>query len=133
MVTCFTVLDLLIKDYLFKVSLPILKVIRNQYSNKTFDVFFQIVSEFGDKYILSLFVAVSYMTMDLPKSFTVALNANTALALLSILKSVNHEARPFHVTDIVPSKCRFEYGNPSGHSLITSSLYLTFCEMLCRQ
>ena len=70
--------------------------------------------------------------MDLPKSFTIALNAYSALALLSLLKSFNHEPRPFHVSDIKPTKCWLEYGNPSGHSLITSSMYLTFWEMLCR-
>jgi membrane-associated phospholipid phosphatase len=69
--------------------------------------------------------------MDTPKAFTVALSAYSALALLSILKSLKNEPRPFHVYDITPSKCWLEYGNPSGHSLLTSCLYLTFWQMLC--
>jgi len=93
---------------------------------------FKLLSEMGDKYAISLFIVYSYYNFDLPKSFTVALNAYSALALLSILKSINHEPRPFHVSDIKPTKCWFEYGNPSGHSLLTSSLYLTFWDMLCK-
>lgn len=106
--------------------MPILKEIRTNYSSKSGDLIFKIISEFGDKYIISCFVIFSYAFMDTPKAFTVALNAYSALALLSILKSVKNEPRPFHVYDITPSKCWLEYGNPSGHSLLTSSLYLTF-------
>lgn len=35
------------------------------------------------------------------------------------------EPRPFHIEEFRPSKCSFEYGNPSGHSLVTVSSYLT--------
>ena len=124
-------IDLLLKDYLFNISLPILKEIRLNYSSKKGDLIFGIISEFGDKYIISLLVIVSYIFMDMPKAFTIALNAYSALALLSILKSINNEPRPFHVYDIIPTKCWLEYGNPSGHSLLTSSLYLTTWKMLC--
>jgi len=105
---------------------------RNKYATPQGDKFFKIVSEFGDKYVMTACVILSYMFMDLTKSFTISLNAYSALALLSILKSINHEARPFHLHDITPTKCPLEYGNPSGHSLLSSSLYLTFWNMACR-
>ena len=80
-----------------------------------------------------VFVVVSYMSMDVSKSFTIGLSANAALALVTILKSINNEPRPFHVADIKPTKCWLEFGNPSGHSLATTNLYFTFWDMLCRE
>ena len=105
---------------------------RNEYATPEGDKFFKIISEFGDKYVITIFIIISYTFMDLNKSFIVALNAYSSLALLSVLKSINHEARPFHVYDIQPTKCPLEYGNPSGHSLLSSSLYFTFWDMVCR-
>jgi len=39
------------------------------------------------------------------------------------MKFVYQEPRPFMAADIKPSKCRFEYGNPSGHTSLALSLY----------
>lgn len=124
---------MMIKEALFQCSLSILKSIRQDLATPRVDAFFKVMSELGDKYAISLFVIYGYHNMDLAKAVTIALNAYSALALLSILKSINHEPRPFHVSDIKPTKCWYEYGNPSGHSLLTSSLYLTFWDMLCKQ
>lgn len=125
--------DLMTKEYLFDVSLPILKSIRENYATKGLDKFFSLVSEFGDR---AGFIGVnifSYYFLSLDRAFTVSLCVNASIALLSILKSVNHEARPFHVYEIQPSKCSFEFGNPSGHSLWCSTVYLCFWDMFCQQ
>ena len=70
--------------------------------------------------------------MDVPNAFVVTCTIYTALGVLSILKSFNHEARPFFVMDLTPTKCWLEYGNPSGHSITSTSLYLTMWDLLCR-
>ena len=59
--------------------------------------------------------------------------ASIALSFSCILKSLNHEARPFFVADLIPNKCRFEYGNPSGHSFIATGLFITIWDLYCRQ
>jgi membrane-associated phospholipid phosphatase len=87
----------------------------------------------SDKYAYVVIIICSYMIMDVPKAFLVSLTIYTALGVLSILKSFYHEARPFFVTDLVPTKCWLEYGNPSGHSITSMSLYLTMWDIVCRR
>ena len=42
------------------------------------------------------------------------------------MKTLYHEPRPFWVSqDIKPEKCRAEFGNPSGHAMITSFFWVT--------
>ena len=119
------VIERIFRDLLFKISIAIIKEIRSNHATKSLDLFFKIVSEFGDKYVLSLFIVYAHHFLDTPKAFTVCLNAYSSLALFSLLKSIHAEPRPFHVSDIIPTKCDLEYGNPSGHSVISVSLYLT--------
>ena len=106
---------------------------RTVYATKNGDLFFKIVSELGDKYALSLIFFWACSVMSMEKTFIIALDSYTTLAVTSILKSIIHEPRPFHVAEITPSKCWLEYGNPSGHSLITSSLYLTMWAMSMKE
>lgn len=113
------------RDFLFTISITLIKEIRSSHSTKCRDQFLKIVSEFGDKYVLSLYIIYAHHFLDTPKAFTVCLNAYSSLALFSLLKSIHAEPRPFHVSDIIPTKCDLEYGNPSGHSVISTSLYLT--------
>jgi len=71
--------------------------------------------------------------MDVQNAFVVTVTIYSALAILSLLKSFHHEARPFFVTDLTPTKCWIEYGNPSGHSVTSTALYLTMWNLLCRR
>ena len=42
------------------------------------------------------------------------------------MKTLYHEARPFWESeDIKPSKCRKDFGNPSGHCMTTAFFWLT--------
>ena len=110
---------------MFNLSIIIIKEIRSHHATKSRDLFFKIISEFGDKYVISLFIIYAHNFLDTPKAFTVCLNVYSSIALFSLLKSIHAEPRPFHVSDIIPTKCDLEYGNPSGHSVISFSLYLT--------
>ena len=116
-------------------SLPLLVSLRKYYHGfKKLDQFFNIIQWVGDKNSISMYLLVAYNFMDLPKSFTLAICTYSGVALLCFLKSVNNEPRPFHVSsDLIPSYCRLEYGNPSGHALLTTSMYLTFWKMMCLQ
>ena len=68
--------------------------------------------------------------MDFNKAFIMTLTNNVALAVLTLLKSLNREPRPFHVMKFTPTKCDFEYGNPSGHSLAAVSIYFILLFLL---
>lgn len=67
--------------------------------------------------------------MDQAKSFTFALTVFGSITLLGLLKSINHDPRPFFIEKLTPSECPLDYGNPSSHSQF-SILFLTLSEML---
>ena len=124
--------DLLTREFLFDLTLPHLRLIsqnRMPWMNKIADI----LSKMADKYGMIVIVGSSYQIMDTSKAFLVNIVVFTALGVVSILKSYYHEARPFFVTDVQPIKCVFEYGNPSGHSISSMSLYLTLWDILSRR
>ena len=94
------IVDMMTKEFLFDVSLPLLKNIRENYATPKLDLAFQIVSQIGDKIGFTFSIIISYYFLDVERSFTVSLASYASIALLSFLKSANHEGRPFHVADI---------------------------------
>lgn len=128
----FFIVDLLTREMLFDFSLPHLQLIAANRDDVTSKIM-AIISEMSDKYAYVLIIGTSYHTMDTGTAFVVSCTIYTALAVLSILKSFNHEARPFFVTELTPTQCWREYGNPSGHSITSVSLYLTMWHVLCRR
>ena len=90
------------------------------------------MSEFGDKYAIAVIIGVSYNTLELPKSFIVNLSSLSSVALVCLLKSIYHEARPFFIADIKPYKCALEHGDPSGHSIIVAAVNYTFLKLAIR-
>ena len=94
---------------------------------------FLAISELSDKYAYVVIIGATYHVFDVPNAFVVTATIYTALGVLSIAKSFMHEARPFFVADITPTKCWLEYGNPSGHSITSMSLYLTIWDLVCRR
>jgi len=128
----FFLFDLLTREFLFQLTLPHLKVIE-QNRSEGFTKLSAIVSELSDKYAYVFIIGATYHLLDVPNAFVVSVTIYTALGVLSLLKSFNHEARPFFVTNLTPTKCWLEYGNPSGHSITSTSLYLTMWDLLCRR
>ena len=87
----------------------------------------------SDKYAYVVIVGATYHIFDVPNAFVVTTTIYTALGILSLSKSILHEARPFFVYELTPTKCWLEYGNPSGHSITSMALYLTIWDLTCRK
>lgn len=104
------------REYLFNLSIVHQTEVRNKYATRFYDQIAHVISELGDKYIVGIIIFIGYHTLDTGKSFIVMLAAVLCLAFSCVLKSIYHEARPFFIGDFRPNGCRFEYGNPSGHS-----------------
>ena len=127
----FLIFDFVTREFFFQLSLPHLKMIeQNRHDGLT--KVFALISDLSDKYAYIVIIGATYHLMDVPNAFVVTCAIYTALGVLSILKSFNHEARPFFVMELTPTKCWLEYGNPSGHSITSTSLYLTMWDLLCR-
>ena len=90
------------------------------------------MAELGDKFAVCITCGALYQLVDLPKAFTFSIALATSHGIVCILKSTYHEARPFFVADITPTLCRFEHGNPSGHSLVAVACYVSIWDVLCR-
>lgn len=94
------IVDEITKETLFEMTLPVLKEIRINHATPKLDLTFKIISMLGSE-IGSMFVTIiSFYFLDVERSFLLMFTNCTALALLSFLKSIYHEARPFHVYDI---------------------------------
>ena len=105
----------------------------SEYATPTIDKVARVISELGDKYIVGFLVYVTYHFMDHSKAFIVIFAAIICQSFSTLLKGIYHEARPFFVADTRPNGCRFEYGNPSGHSFIGTGLYLTIWDLLMKE
>lgn len=131
--TIFLVCEYLTKSYMFNLSIPHIQYLRKEFHSDQIDTFFKFYSELADKYAISGAVFIAYHLLDLPKAFICCIAISLSHGLANILKSFNHEARPFFVAEIYPNKCRFEHGSPSGHAFVSVGLYVTFWNLFCRQ
>lgn len=103
------------------------------WATKEKDLVFEIISELGDKFGVALYMCIGYNTLSLTKAYIVLTLAAGSIGLTSILKSIYDEPRPFFVSDIRPSSCRFEHGNPSGHAIIFISVVGILIKMIIRE
>ena len=129
----FLIFDYMTRDFLFNLSLRHAKIIRTEYATSLIDKISHVISELGDKYFVGLLIFISFHTLDQTKSFIAILAAVNGQAFSCVLKCLYHEARPFFMADYKPTSCRFEYGNPSGHSFIATGLFLPLWYLACRQ
>jgi len=120
----FVIVDYIwLQQYLFYLSIPWLKEIRENLSTPSLDLISELTAYIADKYGFAACIMLAYQTMDTPRAFSVTLSLNLSLGIGQILKFAYHEPRPFMVAPIFPSKCRFEYGNPSGHSITSMAMF----------
>jgi membrane-associated phospholipid phosphatase len=125
-------IELTIRETLYEYSATITLHIRANHASKNADLVFRVISELADKNCVAVGMVFAQTFMDQPKAVVMALISTTCLMFNTILKTLYHESRPFFTHDFIPGACPLEYGNPSGHSMISSSVYLTLCEMFCR-
>ena len=94
-------------------------------------MFFSIVSIFNKKAFIipvTSFVAILH---PLNKLTALILPLFITLYLYNLLKLIYSQPRPFWVNDaLFNNKCSTNYGNPSGHSLTTTSTYLSLWYIL---
>ena len=128
----FLLCEYLTKSYMFDLSIPHIQYLRKEWQTDSLDTFFKYFSELADKYAICGAILFAFNILDLPKSFICCIAISLSHGLACLLKSFNHEARPFFVAEIYPNKCRFEHGSPSGHALVSIGLYVTFWNLFCR-
>ena len=86
----------------------------------------KLVSEVGDKAGLGAIIFLTVHTLDRKDAFITAFAFCLSVTVTGILKLLFAEGRPYFLNDkIHPSSCGLEYGNPSGHTCVTTCVYTT--------
>jgi len=108
-------------------SLDVLPSIKTQSS-----LWMKLLAEMGDKIGLGAVASLSLHYMPKYKALLVFIAFTFGTAINTTLKIMIHEPRPYLLSEkIVPAKCKsIEYGMPSGHTMVTITVYLTFVRLI---
>ena len=122
--------ETLYRDYLFKKSITIQENIQKNEKNKTILKFCRIISMFGGE-ISTLFIfAIIFLILPLNYSFLILLAIVYPSYFTNTFKMIYQADRPNWHSDLLTFSCNYGYGNPSGHSFTSVSLYLTLSHIL---
>lgn len=116
---------------LFKVSIPYIEAVQGKEPGENFLLYAaEIVSYLGNAiYVPIIFVVYNFA--NIYKSYVLLMTLLLSTAMISILKMIYIQQRPYWVSDkIVPFGCEGGWGNPSGHSLSCTAFYLTLWEII---
>lgn len=113
-------------NYLLKNPLLQYSLERMPQEKPTQAVLMQILAELGDKNGMGLVMA-------LQKHFRSDKEAITTVIVLAFVSAINtldkmywREPRPYFIQKMSPLNCKdLEHGNPSGHAMVTTAIYLT--------
>ena len=86
----------------------------------------KLVSEIGDKLGLGGNIFLAVHGLERKDSFIGAFAFCLSVTVTGVLKLFHAEGRPYFLnSNLHPSSCSMEYGNPSGHSCVTTCVYIT--------
>ena len=119
------------RNSLFKKSITLQENIREKYDKDNFFYkFWKFMSYFGEaKITLSIF-AIIFLFLPINSSFTLILVIGFASYITNLLKMLYRNKRPYWESRILDVVCNSGYGNPSGHSLTSTSYYLTLSHLV---
>ena len=119
------------RNPLFKRSITLQENLRDKYSeNSSFYKYWKFMSYFGEaKITLSIF-AIIFLFLPINSSFTLLLVIGFSSYITNLFKMLYRNKRPYWESEKLDIVCNSGYGNPSGHSLTSSSFYLTLAHLV---
>lgn len=129
LLVAYVVLDVLvIKQPLYDFTIPYQLELRKTYGqSKKFNVAIEIIAQLADKYGMVALYPLAFFSLPLDKSVSLVCAQQLGLGINIMLKFLFLDPRPFMTTEgLVPSKCLFDYGNPSGHSQHSIVIFFGF-------
>ena len=120
------ILERIYNKKLFNISLDIIP--KFQIKSSSFDSFWKIMTFFGTKPGIGPFYIILFLFIPLNKVFTLVFLLLFTGFIDHTFKLVYLQQRPLWVNNDIDTGTRHAcgYGNPSGHSLSSSCLYLSF-------
>ena len=118
------------RDYLFKKSIPIQEYFQKDDNNTTFLKICEIISKFGGELSTLFIFVIIFLLMPLNYSFLILQSIIYSSYLTNTLKMIYQSDRPNWHSEYLTFSCNYGYGNPSGHSLTSITLYLSLSHIL---
>ena len=86
----------------------------------------KLLAELGDKGGLGMVVLLCKHFRSNKEAFTAITAFTLTSAFNTVEKMLRQEPRPYFLTEVAPLNCKdIEYGNPSGHAMVVTAVYLT--------
>jgi membrane-associated phospholipid phosphatase len=117
------------RNKLFNKSLTTEKNIQNFFGKKFFKSYFKFFAFFGDKLIILpyiIFICTSPINYSIIQIFIL----DISIYFTTFFKSIYKNPRPFWINNELLIECNGGYGNPSGHSISNTSIYLSMAYFL---
>ena len=116
---------------LFDKSIEYQEDIREKYEKKSaFYSCWKFFSVLGTLYVCLGIYFIIFIFFPLNYSFCAMQSLNLSNYTTNILKMIYRNPRPYWKSDILDIVCNSGYGNPSGHSLVCLSFFLTISHIL---
>ena len=125
--------ELLYREPLKKFSTTFIIFLQDKLNNTVTRIFFSLITYFGSEKILIPIVVIFLFFNPLIYFYYLIFSIITSTYLASILKLIYTDFRPFwdKNNNILPIiNCDMGYGNPSGHSLVSTVTYLGLWKLL---
>ena len=122
----------LYRNPLFNKSLNIQEKIKgNKTKNDSFYLFWKIISAFGGEKIIIPLYLIFFLFFPLNISFFILMIIIYNSFFIGLFKMIYKEKRPYWESETLDIVCNKQYGNPSGHSMMSTCLYLSLSHILC--
>ena len=128
------ILEFIYRNRLFDYSVKLISNWQNESNEDSKKFFFIFITELGGQYMIGLMIITSYYFFSLMESFAFFSGAIKCIYLVNLLKIIYGNKRPFWIEpELIKYNCDGGYGNPSGHSLMSCYIYLSYYYILSKK
>ena len=114
------------REDLFDESIDAQEDIREDHDkNSAFYNFWKFISYFGEAKLTFPIFAIIFLFFPLSSSFLTLQSLIYAIYITNLFKIIYRNGRPYWESKILDVVCNSGYGNPSGHSVTSTSYYMT--------
>ena len=121
--------EIFYRSYLFNKSIQIEKKIQEKSSYITIN-FFKVVTNFGTITIFIPLLIIIHLLFPINISYTLLSILILSSYYDNLLKIIYSNPRPFWIVPSIKKECMGGFGNPSGHSFSSFSIYLSLWNII---
>ena len=125
-------IEFLYRDFLFTESIIIQEKIHRNQNNLLLLKISKIISLFGSEISTLVFYGIIFLFMPFNYSFIILQSIVYATYFTNTLKMIYQSDRPNWHSEYLTFSCNYGYGNPSGHSFTSVSLYLCLAHIFVK-